>query len=142
MSDTPQPGHDRVCSILATLLRGAFAKGQTDDVLSAATCISPRTIKSYRVDGKEPSLSNALSLLAALGPAAMNAVLGVVEYGGAAPLDEIGRADPRRIVADLLPHVSTIAAASADGRIDHTEQSACENAANHIIAAVAPLTQR
>lgn len=140
MSETHSPSHDRVTQTIAMLLRGAQARGIHDNLLSASSGIPERTIKSYRTDGKDPSLTNALSLLAALGPDAVNAVLATIGYGGARPLGDAPAIDPRTIVADLLPHVSTLAQAAADGHFDHTEQRACEEAANHIIATVLPIS--
>lgn len=133
--------HDRVCAILQGVLRGAQVRGITDEALHLISGVPARTIKSYRVEGKDPSLSNALSLLSALGPDALNAVLSAVGYAGAKPLGDSDELDARKIVADVLPHISTIAQAAADGRIDHTEQSECEAAADHIIAAVLPLSK-
>lgn len=140
MSEPTAPSHDRVTQTIAMLLRGAQARGIHDNLLSASSGIPERTIKSYRTDGKDPSLTNALSLLAALGPDAVNAVLATIGYGGARPLGDAPAIDPRTIVADLLPHVSTLAQAAADGRFDHTETPACEAAADHIIATVLPIS--
>lgn len=140
MSESTAPSHDRVTGIIAMLLRGAQARGVHDSALSAATGIPDRTIKSYRTDGKDPSLTNALHLLAALGPDAVNAMLATIGYGGARPLGDASAIDPRKIIAEILPQVSTIAQAAADGRIDHTEQRACEEAADHIIATVLPIS--
>ena len=140
MSDCAHPSRDSVAEIVQMLLRGAQARGIHDDMLAEASGVPARTIKSYRTEGKDPSLTNALSLLAALGPQAVNTVLSVIHYGGAKPLGDSDEIDPRQVIADLLPHVSTIAQAAADGRIDHTEQPACEEAANHIIATILPMS--
>lgn len=134
------PAHDRVCTVLATVLRGAMQNGQNDEVLQTATGIPARTIKSYRVEGKEPSLSTGLLLLGVLGPDAVNAMLSTIGYTGAKPIDGPDEADPRRLVAEILPHVSTIATAAADGRIDHNEEPGCTQAADCIIATVLPLS--
>lgn len=140
MAESHSTEHDRVCAVIQSILRGAQARHLTDDTLSASTGIPARTIKSYRVEGKEPSLSNALALAAALGKPAMNAILATVNYGGAHPLDEPEGFNTRQIIADILPHVSTIAAAVADGAIDHIEKPACAEAADHIIATVLPIS--
>lgn len=129
--------HDRVCAIVQGVLRVA-SRDWPDDALSAASGVPARTIKSYRVEGKEPGLANALSLACVLGPRALNPLLALIGYV-ATPLEDADEADPARIVADLLPHVSTIAAAAADGRIDHIERPACQRAADQIIEAVMPL---
>lgn len=130
--------HDRVCAIVQGILRGAQAVW-TDDSLSAASGVPARTIKSYRVEGKEPSLSNALSLAVILGPAAINSMLAMIGYV-ARPLDDADAVSPSQIVADGLRSFSVIASAAADGRIDHTEAPMCREAADQIIATVLPLS--
>ncbi|WP_390549831.1 hypothetical protein [Qipengyuania sp. MTN3-11] len=92
------------------------------------------------MEGKEPSLSNALSIACVLGARAINGVLSIIGYGGAKPLDEADEVNPNLIIASLLPHVSTIALAAADGRIDHIEKPGCTTAADQIIATVMPLS--
>lgn len=131
---------DRVRERLQGLLRGAQQSGWTDSSLEAASGVPARCIKSYRVEGKEPSLSNALSLCVVLGPKAMNSILALIGYGGAKPLDECDGINPNMLVANLLPHVSTLAMAAADGRIDHIEKPLCQQAADEIIATVLPLS--
>jgi hypothetical protein len=129
---------DRVRSRVQSLLRAAQAQGWTDDTLEAATGVKSRRIKSYRVEGKEPSLSAALSIAVVLGPQALNPLLALIGYV-ARPLDEADEITPARIVADGLVHFQVIAAAAADGRIDHTEAPACQRAADQLIATVLPL---
>lgn len=132
--------HDRVRKMVQAVLRAAQAANWTDDMLASATGIPARTIKSYRTEGKEPSIGNVLILCDVLGPDAMNAILAAIGWGGAHPLDEATGINVAKLVADLLPHISTIAQAAADGRIDHTEEPACRDAADHIIATVIPLS--
>lgn len=139
-SDHTCHGRDRVLTIFQGILRGAQARGWTDEALGEGSGVNPRAIKSYRVEGKEPCLSNALSLMGVLGPGAVNAVLSAIRYSGAAPMEEEGALDPRQIIAEILPQISVIATAAADGRIDHTEQPDCEKAADAIIAIVTPLS--
>ncbi len=131
-------GHNRVCAVVQGILRGAQAVW-TDESLSAASGVPARTIKSYRVEGKEPSLSNALSLAVVLGPAAINSMLAVIGYV-ARPLEDADAVAPSQIVADGLAAFSIIASAAADGRIDHTEAPKCRDAADQIIATVLPLS--
>lgn len=136
-SDAELVSRDRVCAIVQGVLRGAAATW-TDDALSAASGVAARTIKSYRVEGKEPSLANALSLACVIGPRALNPLLALIGYV-AQPLDEADALDAARIVAALLPEVATIASAAADGRIDHLEQPLCQRAADRIIETVLPM---
>lgn len=138
-SDAAIIGHDKVCDTLQAILRSAQAKGWTDNQLSDLTGIPARTIKSYRIEGKEPSLSNALSLMLIIGPKAINGILALIGYH-ASPLDEADAFCPNAAVAVGLKHFSTIAECAADGRIDHLEAPHCKEAADQIIATVMPLS--
>jgi hypothetical protein len=111
----------------------------SDAQLETLSGIPARAIKSYRVEGREPSLHAALSLAVVIGSPAVNAILALIGYS-AHPLDEAGDCDPRQIVADGLRHFTVIAEAAADGRIDHTERPACQQAADKLIEAVMPLS--
>lgn len=132
-------GHDRVCTLVQGILRSALLKGWSDAQLHEQSGVSARAIKSYRVEGKEPSLSNALSLAVVLGPSAINTILSTIGYV-ARPLDEAEAACPHKMVADGLAAFSVIASAAADGRIDHIEAPMCKDAADRVIAAVLPLS--
>lgn len=130
--------HDRVCKIMQGVLRVAQTVW-TDEALQEASGVPARTIKSYRIEGKEPSLSNALSLAMVLGGSSLNAILSTIGYV-ARPLDEADAIAPSKIVADGLAAFSVIATAAADGRIDHIEEPMCREAADQIIATVLPLS--
>jgi hypothetical protein len=132
-------GPDRVRQVLQGVLRAAQASGWTDEQLGSATGLNPRRIKSYRVEGKEPSLSAALSLCAVLGPRALNPLLAVIGYVGS-PLDEPDQIQPMQIVADAIGHLGVISQAAADNRIDHTEKPRTTEAADMLIATVLPLS--
>lgn len=131
---------DRVRTVLQGLLRGAQLEGWTDAALEQASGVPARTIKSYRIEGKEPSLSNAMSLGVVLGERAINTLLAVIGYGGAKPLDEPDGIELPTLIATVLSNSATIASAAADGRIDHQERPSCREAADQIIAAVMPLS--
>lgn len=132
-------GRNRVRIVVQGLLRSAQQSGWTDEALHAASGVPARTIKSYRVDGKEPCLTNVLSLACVLGAPAVNALLALIGYGGATPLDEADDLNVNAIVAAGLAQFSIIATAAADGRIDHLEMPGCREAADQIIATVLPL---
>lgn len=138
--DAALAGRDRVRCVVQGMLRAAQQQGWTDDSLHAASGVPARTIKSYRVEGKEPCLTNALSIGCVLGSQAINAVLALVGYGGAKPLDEEREDAPGAIVATVMRHFSTIATAAADGRFDHVERPGCQLAADQIIATMLPLS--
>lgn len=130
--------HDSVRERVQGILRAAQANW-TDEALSAACGVPARTIKSYRVEGKEPTLANALSLAVVIGPRALNPLLALIGYV-ARPMDEADELRIGEVVANGLQHFSTIATAAADGRIDHTEAPKCQEAADMLIATVLPLS--
>lgn len=130
---------DSVRIAVQAALRAAQVEGWTDGKLEQLSGVPARTIQSYRIDGKEPSLSNALSLAVVLGPRALNALLALIGYV-ARPLDEADELNVNALVATGLTHFSTIATAAADGRIDHIEAPICREAADNIIATVMPLS--
>jgi hypothetical protein len=132
-------GHDRVCGAVRRVLDEARRRGITRAELAALTGIGERTIKSYQVDGKEPSLGNGLALVAACGPWAVSALLAVIHYA-ARPLDEGDELALGALVAEGIGQFARIAEAAADGRIDHTEEPACREAADRIIARLVPLS--
>jgi hypothetical protein len=108
------------------VLRAAQVAGWTDETLAAASGVKPATIKGYRVEGKEPSL-------------AINPIMALIGYA-ARPLDEADELQPTVLAASALAHLSVIATAAADGRIDHTELPACRDAADQLIATILPIS--
>lgn len=129
---------DCVRETIQKVLRAAQIRF-TDEQLEAASGVSARCIKSYRVEGREPSLGNALSLLLVLGNGELNRVLNLIGYS-ARPLDESDHLPAGEVVACILRQGSVIASAAADGRIDHLEQPDCQEAADRIIATVLHLS--
>lgn len=130
---------DRVRFTIQGILRAAQAQGWTDDSLAAASGVKASTIKGYRVEGKEPSLSKALSLAVVIGPGAINPLLAMIGYA-ARPLDEADAITPMQMTAQAMQHLSTIASAAADGRIDHIERPLVRQAADMLIATVLPVS--
>jgi len=126
-----------------TKIRGALsaakASGWTDEDLAELTGIKARMIKAYRTGERTPSIAAMLSLATVLGKGILNPLLSLVGHAARA-LDESDALDASLIIATVLPHVSTIATAAADGRIDHMERPGCQDAADQIIAAVLPLS--
>lgn len=133
-------GHDRVCNAVQDMLRTAQALGYDDARLESLSRVKARTIKSYRVEGKQPSLGAALSIAAVLGEWAVNRLLAVIAYQGQ-PLEAADALKPNAIVADVAKDLSVLAIAAADGRFDHTEMPSVTDAADHIIATVLPLSR-
>lgn len=130
---------DRVREVVQAILRGAQAKGYTDEQLEGLSGVKARCIKSYRVENREPSLSHALSIGVALGLPALNNMLAIIGYA-VRPLDEADELQANVIVARGMQHLSVIADAAADGRIDHLERPTCQEAADMLIATVLPLS--
>lgn len=133
---------DRVKVLIKGLLSAAVAPGSswTYETLGAACKLNPRRLKSYVHEGKEPPLSAALSIGLVLGKPAVNAVLSLIGYGGAAPFDEPAHSQPMQIVANGMKHFAVIANAAADNRIDHTEEPVTTAAADALIAEILPLS--
>lgn len=82
---------------------------------------------------------DALNLAYTLGRDAVNALVATIKYS-AKRLDDADAVEANLIVATILPHVSTIATAASDGRIDRLERPLCREAADQIIRTVAPLS--
>lgn len=134
--------HDRVTALVRGLLSAAVAPGSswTYETLGAACKLNPRRLKTYVHEGKQPPLNVALSICVVLGKPAVNAVLSLIGYGGAAPFDEPVANQPMQIVANGMKHFAVIANAAADNRIDHTEERVTTEAADALIAEILPLS--
>lgn len=130
---------DRVRLQVQGILRGAQAQGWTDESLSAASGVKASTIKGYRVEGKEPSLSKALSLAVVIGGNAINPLLALIGYV-AKPLDEADAISPMQMTAKAMASLSIIATAASDGQIDHIERPMCRQAADELIATILPIS--
>lgn len=86
------------------------------------------------------AIEDAMSIAWVLGEDTVNALLMVMRYGGATPLDSVPRADLSQIVPNGLADFAVIAAALGDGRIDHTEEVGTTAAADRLIKAMLPLS--
>ena len=139
VDDLPIVAPDRVRLTVQGVLRAAQAAGWTDDSLEAASGVKAPTIKGYRLDGKEPSISKALSLAVVIGPAALNPILALIGYV-ARPLDEADGIEPMQAIATGMHHFSVLARAAADNRIDHTEERETTEAADALIATFLPFS--
>ncbi|MGE4321949.1 MAG: hypothetical protein AB7E60_02845 [Sphingobium sp.] len=85
------------------------------------------------------ALADALSIASVLGERAVNAILADIGFV-ARPLDEAGDACPMQMTATAMQHLSVIATAAADGRIDHVERPVVQEAADMLIATVLPVS--
>ena len=144
-SDESIVTRDRVIDVIRGELRTAITVQRrfTIDQIAAASGVKVRAIRTYMAndptEAREPCLAAALSLAVVLGPRAVSAIVALIGYA-ATPLDEADELQPMQMVADMMQPLATIAAAAADGRIDHIELPGCKNAADLIIAAVLPLS--
>lgn len=82
---------------------------------------------------------DAFCLAYALGSETVNALAGTIRHT-ARHVDDVPPLQPMLIAATAMEGLSIIARAAADGRIDHLEEHDCRDAADMIIATVAPLS--
>jgi hypothetical protein len=85
------------------------------------------------------AMEDGFSLARALGDNAVQGILALIGWTGCALADE-ATLQPMLIAATAMQGLSVIATAAADGRIDHTEQHQCRDAADLIIATIRPLS--
>jgi hypothetical protein len=143
VQDEPIVSRDRVIDVLRRELRitSVVERRLTVEQVAEASGLKLGTVRSYmrNEDPREPCLSAALSVAVVLGPRAVAAIMALIGYA-ASPLDGADDIKPMQLVADMMQPLATIAAAAADGRIDHTEKPGCTKAADLIIATVLPLS--
>lgn len=137
---------DRVTALIRALLHARVIVERSMSVETIATLsgVKVRAIRSYMASDpaelREPPLHAALSIAVVLGKGAVNAMLSLIGYGGAEPLDEPDARAPGLIVAEIIDATAPIARAAADGRIDHTEEPDVRRAADRIVAAALSLS--
>lgn len=85
------------------------------------------------------AVEDAFCLAYTLGDDAVSALIGTIHYT-AQRADDSEALQLGQVVATGLQAFSTIATAAADGRIDHTEAPACQEAADMLIATIMPLS--
>ena len=132
---------DRVIDCVRRELRVVVIVKRTMTVeqISQASGVAVRAIRSYMdnddTEVREPPTSAMLSIAVVLGAGCVNAVLALIGYGGAEPLDEPDEEAPAEIVADMMTEVAIIAGAAARGktRINHQDEPAVKEAADRIV---------
>lgn len=125
---------ERMVSIEREMTRAELADASGVNIYTIDSIMSRDPAKKRRV-----ACEDALSLAWAIGPRAVNAMMATIGYS-ARRLDDTDEHQPMMIAATAMAHLSTIATAAADGRIDHTEAPGCREAADMIIATVMPLS--
>lgn len=126
---------DRVINVEGSRTRQQLAADSGVNIYAIDAIMSADKAKQRRV-----AVEDAFSLAYTIGDRAVNALLMVMKYGGAARLSEPAEPDFSHLIADGLSDLSVIATALADGRIDHTEVPMTTQAADHLIATVLPLS--
>ncbi|NII59819.1 hypothetical protein [Sphingomonas aerolata] len=131
-----------------TLRRQIERAYNVDRSFSRATLSSESGVSVHTLDqimSRNPekkrrvTMEDAFSIAQLLGDRAVSALLATIGYT-ARRMDEPDALQPMLIAATAMAHLSTIATAAADGRIDHTEQPGCQEAADMIIATVLPMS--
>jgi hypothetical protein len=133
---------DRVIDCVRRELRVVVTVERTMTVeqISQASGVAVRAIRSYMdnepTEVREPPTSATLSIAVVLGKRCVNAVLSLIGYGGAEPLDEPDVVEPMTIVAEMMGDIAVIAQAAARGKthITHCDMPAVRKAADEIVA--------
>jgi hypothetical protein len=111
--------------------------------LAAESGVGIHTLDQIMASGSEKhrrvAIEDAFSIAHVLGGRAVNALLNEIGYS-ASRIDEPDELAPMMMAATAMACLSTIATAAADGRIDHTERQSCQEAADMLIATVAPMS--
>lgn len=135
---------DRVIDVVRPVLRNAtvVSKRFSVEQIAELSGVPLRTVRSYMANDasevREPTLSNALSIACVLGPVAVNGVLALIGYGGAAPLEEGDARQPIQMLIRGAQGWATITRCAADNRIDHIEEPDMTAAADMLIAELVP----
>ena len=114
--------------------RATLAAESKVNIHSIDAILSRDSGKHRRVAGVD-----MLNLAYTLGDDAVQALNATIHYS-ARRLDHGLDLQPNEILPALLPHVTTIATATAAGRITHVDAPRCTDAADRIIAIVLPLS--
>lgn len=126
--DGPRAGADAEAAlVLQRLMRGAFGRGRRFAFDQAAEILDVRERQLRAIaDGEQrPGLGLGLAIAGLIGPAAVNALLAVVGYGAARPVEDGTGPCPFRTLAGINRAAAILAEALEDCRIDHVERVGC-----------------
>jgi hypothetical protein len=135
---------ERIRNALRRQIQRAYDKGD----FSRASLAQESGVNIHTIDSivsrdaskhRRVAAEDALNLAYTLGDEAVSAVMATIRYT-AQRADAPEPVCVPSIVAEGLQHFTVIAQAASDGRIDHTEKPACEQAADALIATVLPLS--
>lgn len=134
---------ERIRNVLRRLIKKAYDKHE----FTRASLSQESGVNIHQIDAivsrdvakhRRVAAEDALCLAYTLGEEAVAALVGTINY--TATHQDAEETSPAHLIATILPHVSTIAAAAADGRFDHIEMPGVRDAADGIIATVLPLS--
>lgn len=132
---------------IRNVLRRQIQKAYDKRLFNRATLALESGVNIHTIDAivsrdaakhRRIATEDSFNLAYTLGEEAVAALVGTICYTASRARPD--GVDVGRIVASILPHVSTIAIAASDGRIDHTEAPDCRDAADNIIATMLPLS--
>lgn len=134
---------ERIRNVLQRHIRKAydkheFARETLAEESGVSLCQIDQIMAGDPSKHRRVTCEDAFNLAYTLGDGAVNALVGCMKYTASRPGADLMA--PMRLAATALQGVSVIANAAADGRIDHTEAMICREAADMIIATVAPLS--
>lgn len=134
---------EQIRNVLRRQIQRAYDKRE----FSRPTLAAESGVNVFKIDAivstdvakhRKITCEDAFNLAYTLGDRAVSALVGTMCY--TASRSRADGVDVGQLVASILPHVSTIATAASDGRIDHTEALSCRDAADGIIATMMPLS--
>ena len=132
--------HRRAADVLRDeLYRAIHIEKRPFDEIAEESGVPKRTVRSYMdaTEAREPSVSNALSIACVLGERSVNALLSVIGYGGAKPLDEPEDEKADAVIHQALPAVADLVVLAHDG-IQRHERKPARRLADTIVSAVLP----
>jgi hypothetical protein len=134
---------ERIRNVLSRHIRKAFDKHDfTRETLHAESGVGISQIDQIMAGDvakhRRITCEDAFNLAYALGDHTVSALTGTIHYTARRANGDAARVN--EIVANALPHLSIIAAAASDGRIDHSEAPMCRDAADELIRVVTPLS--
>lgn len=141
MSDFRSIDTDLVRDRAAASLRGCVGdhKPITRDMLIAETGFDARTIKAHVLGETTPTLAAFLTYGDLLGPAYAGPVMALSSLAGLRRVN--GMTTPAETLREVLEGASALAAALADGRIDHADRPKVRRELHEAAVSISQLIQ-